>query len=67
MTKTTGTFHYVVSSRADLEQVGPVVPNWTHVGVIYSRLFKYTQQKLQVLLRTIEASPPHTPALQEHH
>ena len=30
--------------RTDLKPIGQIAPNWVRAGVIYSWLFKYTQQ-----------------------
>jgi hypothetical protein len=44
-----------------LKQIGPMLPIGPRAGIIYSGLFKYTQQQQQVLQRTsLGPVPPNT-------
>ena len=37
-------YSYIYIYSVDLKQIGPIAPNWVRTAVIYSWLFKYTQQ-----------------------
>ena len=53
----------IPEGRAGLKPIVPIVPNWARAGVIYSRLFKHTQQRTVVLQRTSLGPAPSNASL----